>query len=355
MLRELVIDGVTINDESDCYVIAEIGHNHRGSVATAKELFLAAKQCGAHAVKLQKRDNRSLFTREAYDKPYDHRNSYGATYGQHREYLEFGYDEFFELKRYAGEIGISLFATAFDFASADFLAELDLPAFKVASGDLRTIPLLKYIAAFQKPMVISTGGAAMEDVQRAVDAIMPINQQLAILQCTSGYPCEFEEMNLRVITTFRERFPGNVIGHSAHDNGIAMALVGYVLGARIVEKHFTLNRAWKGTDHAFSLEPPGLRRLVRDLQRARIAMGDGVKRIYESELKPLRKMTKKLVAVRDIPAGRAIGPNDIAMKAPGGDGLPPYELDKVIGRIATAPLLADDAITFDVLNGYVRK
>ncbi len=349
-MRKLVIDDKTIDDTTDCYVIAEIGHNHQGKLKTCMEMFKVAKECGADAVKLQKRDNRSLYTAAGYDKPYDNPNSYGATYGEHREALEFGEAEYKELKAYAKEIGVTLFATAFDFPSVDFLAKLDMPAFKVASGDLKNIPLLTHMAQVGKPMILSTGGGTMEDVNRAYDAIMPINPQLCLLQCTAGYPAAFEELNLRVITTFRERFPQTVVGLSSHDNGIAMALAAYMLGARVVEKHFTLNHTWKGTDHAFSLEPIGLQKMVRDLRRARVAMGDGVKRVYDSEVTPMVKMGKKLVAARDLPAGHAIRREDIAIKSPGG-GLQPYEIDKVIGRTTRAALKADDAITFEALNG----
>ena len=314
-----------IGDHTPCYVIAEIGHNHQGSLEKARELFREAKLAGAHAVKLQKRDNRGLYTRAAYNKPYDNENSFGATYGEHREFLEFGAKEYRELQAYARELGVDFFSTAFDLASADFLAALDVPAYKIASGDIKSVPLLKHVAAFGKPMVISTGGALIEDVQRAYDAIMPINPQLAILQCTAGYPAAFEELDLRVIDQYRERFPGAVIGFSSHDNGIAMPLAAFVLGARIVEKHFTLNRAMKGTDHAFSLEPVGLRKMVRDLERTHKAMGNGVKKIYESEKAPIIKMGKSLVVARDLPSGHVLGPDDIVMKSPGG-GIPPYEL-----------------------------
>lgn len=350
MKRELVINNKHIDDSSDCYVIAEIGHNHQGDLEKAKEMFRVAKECGADAVKLQKRDNRSLYTKAGYNRPYDNRNSFGATYGEHREALEFGRDEYIELRRYAQELDITMFATAWDFASADFLAELEMPVFKVASGDLKSTPLLTYIAQFQKPIILSTGGGTMEDVLRAYEAIMPINPQLAILQCTAGYPCEFEELNLRVITSFRERFPQNVIGFSSHDNGIAMAVAAYVLGARIVEKHFTLNHTWKGTDHPFSLEPIGLRKMVRDLRRTRVAFGDGIKHTYPSERDPIMKMGKKLVAVRNLAAGYALRREDIALKSPG-DGLPPYELNKIIGRTLIQDLAEDDNITFEVLNG----
>jgi N-acetylneuraminate synthase/sialic acid synthase len=349
-MRELAIEGTLIQEDGDCYIVAEIGHNHQGKLDTAKEMFRVAKECGADAVKLQKRDNRTLYTKGLYDRLYDNENSFGRTYGEHREALEFGWKEYQELNTYAKQIGITMFATAFDFPSADFLAELDVPAFKIASGDLTNIPLLTYIANFQKPMIVSTGGATMGDVQRAYDAIMPINGQLCLLQCTSGYPAAFEELNLSVITTYRQRFPNIIIGLSSHDNGIAMAVAGYMLGARVIEKHFTLNRAWKGTDHAFSLQPTGFRKLVRDLRRVRVAKGDGVKRIHESETKPMIKMSKKLVAARNLPAGHAIRPEDVAIKSPG-DGMPPHEMDKVIGRVTVCALSADDDITFEVLNG----
>ena len=349
-MRKLTIDGKVIQDDGDCYVIAEIGHNHQGKLETAKEMFKAAKECGADAVKLQKRNNRELFTKAGYEKVYDNPNSYGETYGEHREYLEFGGIEYKELMDYADEIGVTFFSTAFDFSSADFLAKLDMPAFKIASGDLKNIPLLTHIAEFQKPMILSTGGGTMEDVNRAYDAVMPINQQLSVLQCTAGYPADFDQLNLSVITTFRERFPNLTVGLSSHDNGIAMAVAAYMLGARVIEKHFTLNHTWKGTDHAFSLEPIGFRKMVRDLERVKVAIGDGVKQTYETEKNPIIKMGKKLVAARNIPAGYTIRREDIALKSPG-DGLPPYELDKVIGRVTRQELKEDDDITYEVLNG----
>jgi sialic acid synthase len=353
-MRSLVIDSIPIHDDGDCYVIAEIGNNHQGSVDKAKELFLRAKESGAQAVKLQKRHNASLYTREIYDAPYNSENSFGATYGEHREALEFGRDEYQELQQYARELRITLFATAFDIRSADFLAALDMPAFKIASGDLTNTPLLKYVAEFGRPMILSTGGGTMDDVRRAYETVMPINPQLCILQCTAAYPVEPEEMNLRVITTLREEFPEVVVGLSDHQNGIAMAMVAYALGARVVEKHFTTNRALRGTDHAFSLEPVGLRKLVRDLQRAREAMGDGVKQRLDSEVAPLRKMAKKLVAARALPAGSLITDADLACKSPC-DGLPPYEWDRVVGRRTTRDLAEDETIRWEDLEQDYRN
>src|SRR6187551_2081767 len=185
--RRLTIDGVEIHDGSACYVIAEIGNNHQGSLEQAKQLVDAAKECGADAVKLQKRANRALYTREFFDQPYDNESSFGRTYGEHREALELSAGDLAELQTHAREVDITFFATAFDFESADLLGELDVPAFKFASGDIR---------------------------------IVPLNDQLCVLQCTAAYPADTDDLNLNVITTLRERFPGLVIGLSDHQNGI---------------------------------------------------------------------------------------------------------------------------------------
>lgn len=348
--NDLVIGGHVINDAADCYVIAEIGHNHQGSVAKCRDLFVAAKNAGVQAVKLQKRDNRSLFTKAAYDKPYDNPNSYGATYGEHREFLEFGHPEYRELQALAKELGLDFYATAFDIPSADFLDSYDVPAIKIASGDLKTLPLLKHVARFGKPMIVSTGGATLEDVRRAYDAIMPINQQLCIMQCTGGYPPAWEELNLMVIDTLRREFPDIVIGFSSHDSGIAMAVAGYMLGARVIEKHFTLNRAQKGTDHAFSLEPQGMTKMVRDLRRLKLALGDGRKVKFSSETAPITKMGKSIVAARDLPKGHVLAEVDLAMKSPGG-GIPPYEWENLIGLTLTEKVCEDDMLSMDKLAG----
>jgi N-acetylneuraminate synthase/sialic acid synthase len=350
--RKLQIDGVSVHDDSDCYVIAEIGHNHQGSLEQAKKLFAMAKESGVDAVKLQKRDNRSLYTREFFNRAYDNEFSFGPTYGEHREALEFGRDEYIELKQYAGELGLTFFATAFDHASADFLAELDMPAYKIASGDLTNTPLLRHVAELGKPVIFSTGGGTLDDVRRAFETIAGINDQVAVLQCTAGYPAEWSELDLRVISTYRELFDGAVVGFSSHDNGIAMAVAAFVLGARIVEKHFTLNRALKGTDHAFSLEPQGLRKMVRDLRRARLALGDGNKTMYQSETAPILKMGKKIVAARNLDAGHVLTPEDLALKSPG-DGLPPYEIEQVIGRTLRHPIAEEMPLTFELLDELV--
>lgn len=349
-MRQITINGHMITDDGPPYVIAEIGHNHGGDLDTCKRMFLAAKECGADAVKLQKRNNRKLYTKALYNSPYDNPNSYGKTYGEHREALEFGDKEYIALCEFAKEIGITFFATAFDEDSADFLNALDMPAFKVASGDLRSLPLIGHIAQFKRPMIISTGGATMEDVIRCHNYLHDIGwTDFAFLHCVASYPNKPEEMNLNVIGSFRERFKHHIIGLSDHYNGICMAEAAYVMGARIIEKHFTLDHTMKGTDHALSLQPDGLRRLCRDLKRIHVAMGDGVKRFLPSEAKPIEKMGKSVHVVRRIAEGERITREDVAVKSPDG-GIPPYLFEEVIGKVAVTGLSTADMLTWEVLK-----
>jgi N-acetylneuraminate synthase/sialic acid synthase len=338
MIRQLRIGPDLVSDDSPCYVIAELGHNHQGKLDVAKALIKAAHECGANAVKLQKRDSRSLYTRAMYE-------SAG-------EQLWANLRPAPRCARVrSGSVSGTSGLRAADIRSSPrlsvsqrgFLAKLDMPAYKIASGDLRNIPLILHIARWGKPLLVSTGGGTIEDVQRVYEAVMPVNPALCFLQCTASYPAEPEHMNLRVITTFRESFPDVTVGLSDHQNGISMSVAAYVLGARVIEKHFTLNHAWKGTDHAFSLEPIGMRKMIRDLSRTGEALGDGIKRPFPEELGALYKMGKKLVAARDLPAGHVLTASDIAIKSPD-DGLPPYEIDKIIGKRIQHSLAEDENI-----------
>ena len=349
MRRSITINGTVINDNSDCYIVSEIGHNHQGDVEKAKSLFRAAKECGANAVKLQKRNNSTLYTHELYNAHYNNENSFGSTYGEHREALEFGKSEYLELKNYAKGIDITMFATAFDFSSADFLAGIDMPAYKIASGDLKNTPLLKYVAEIGKPIILSTGGGTLEDVKRAYYSIMPINPQLCILQCTAAYPAEPDSLNLQVISTYRKQFPDVVVGFSDHENGIDLATVAFMLGARVIEKHFTLNHTWKGTDHAFSLEPIGLKKLVRNLRRIPESLGDGVKRELEIEKDPLKKMGKSIVATKSLPIGHILKAEDIAYKSPAG-GMSPYEYEKLISKRLKQAVEKDQLLMMEIVE-----
>ena len=349
IMRQMIIDGQLINDDSPPFVIAEIGHNHQGNLQSALDLIRAAASAGASAAKFQKRNNKTLFTPELYNQTYNSENAFGKTYGEHREALEFGLDEYKTCILEAKKLGITFFATAFDFESADFLNKLEMPAFKIASGDLQNIPLLKYVAKMNVPMIISTGGSTFKMISEAVDAVRTVHNQVAILQCTASYPATYDQLNLSVISSLRETYPENVIGYSGHENGIAMPVVAYTLGARIIEKHFTLNRTLKGTDHAFSLEPQGMQKMVRDLGRAALSLGDGEKKVYETEIAPIKKMGKMIVAARNLTLGHKITESDIEFRSPA-NGIPPGATQQILGKILISSVNMYDPITFENLK-----
>jgi len=291
-MRSFTIGSTTITDESQAYLIAEIGHNHAGSVETAAKMIRVAAACGASAVKLQKRDNATLYSPAMRAQPYCNENSFGATYGQHRDALELHERHYISCRTVAQAAGVEFFATAFDEASADVLLRVGVRCLKIASGGLTDLPLLRYVATLGLPVLCSTGGGTGQDIDAAVNVLAP-KVPLAVLHCTAAYPVvDAAELNLRCVETLRERYPDLVIGWSCHDTGIALAPVAYAMGARILEHHFTLNRASKGTDHAFSLEPQGLKTLRENLDKTHAALGDGVKRFYPSEYGPISKMRR---------------------------------------------------------------
>jgi len=344
-MREFKIGKKIITDDSDPFVIAEIGQNHCGDIDKAMELITSAAQCGCDAVKFQKRTNKQLYTKELYDAPYLGPQSYGRTYGEHRESLELSIDDHAKLKDYANNQDLIYFATAFDNNACDELMSLGMPAIKIASGDLKNTPLIQYASSFNVPMIISTGGGSMDDCKRAADAML--HDDFAFLHCVASYPNQPHEMNLKAITSMRHEFPDTVIGLSDHYNGICMSTAAYALGARIFEKHFTINHTWKGTDHALSLEPKGMHDMVRDLRRVRFAMGDGVKKRLASEEGPLRKMEKGLYFRWDMEAGQIIKPEDLEIKSPSA-ALYPYQRDEICGLYLMRNVKAGDPATMEV-------
>lgn len=332
-----------------CYYIAEVGHNHQGDIEKAKKLFDSAKKSGANAVKLQKRDNKSLYTKSFYSSPYSNPNSYADTYGLHREFLEFDDAQYKELKDYAKEIDIDFFATPFDFKSLEFLEKLGMKMYKIASADIVHLPLQEEIAKTKKSVLLSTGGATFTQVVKAKENIMKYNEDLSIMQCTASYPVRLEDMNLNVIKNFKEKFPECKIGLSDHENGIDAGPIAYMLGARVFEKHFTLNRANKGTDHAFSLEPAGLERFIRNIERVKTLLGSTEKKLLENEKQPLFKMRKSIVAAHDMNKGDKISLKNLSFKSPGG-GLTPDCLDIILNKILNKDKKIDDFITSEDIN-----
>lgn len=348
MARTLTIGSHTISDDSPAYVIAEIGHNHQGSVDLCKQLIRAAAKCGASAVKLQKRHNRTLYTKAAFDAPYHGDNAFGRTYGEHREALEFGTLDYADLQGYSGLQSVHFLSTAFDHESADLLAELAVPAIKMASGDITNTPLLGHVASLGIPMIVSTGTANLTDVDRAANVIGRHHQNFALLQCTAEYPVPADHLNLRVIETYRECFPGTVVGLSYHDCRPLPAVLAYALGARIIEAHFTLSHAMRGSDHLFSMEPLQLLDLVENLKASRGQLGTGEKHRLPGEEAAIQKMGKSVV-LRTPPAeGQPLTIDHLECRSPGG-GIPPYRMGELVGRVLPAGVAPGQAIPLDVL------
>ncbi|MDZ7605339.1 MAG: N-acetylneuraminate synthase family protein [Cyclobacteriaceae bacterium] len=276
--------------------------------------------------------------------PYENSNSFGPTYGEHKEALELSFKDYYELKRYADYQDIIFCASGWDEESIDFLDDLGVLFFKMASADLTNFPLLRHTAKKGKPLFLSTGMSTMEQVQAAFSMVSEINSQIALLQCTSTYPSKFNEINLNVLHTFRKEFPNAVIGFSGHELGIAIPPVATALGARIIERHFTLDRTMKGGDHVASLEPQGFAKMVRDIRHVEEAMGSFQKEIQPSEFPIFRKLAKSIVSKVAIPKGMPLRLDMLTTKGPG-TGISPTRIEQVIGKIVNRDIEEDEVIT----------
>lgn len=345
-----IAPGVEIGGSNPCFVIAEGGINHQGELALAKKLVDLAKECNADCVKFQKRTVERILCKEGLERIYDTPNSFGRTYGEHKHHLELSEQEFIELKKYADEVGILFTASGWDEESVDFLDEIGVPFFKMASADLTNFPLLEHTAKKGKPMIISTGMADMATVAKAYEHVRRFTEKIVLLQCTSTYPSSAAETNLRVMQTYREQFPDAVVGYSGHERGLQISLAAATLGAKVVERHFTLDRTMKGGDHAASLEKAGLEKLIRDIHTVELALGDGVKRLNESERPCFVKLSKSCVSAVPIPAGTVVTRQMVTTKGPG-KGISPMYIDSVVGARAARDIEADVVLYAEYFEG----
>jgi sialic acid synthase SpsE len=337
-----------VGDGQPCFVLAEGGVNHNGDPALAEELVSIAAECHADAVKFQKRTINDLLTRAALETPYLKPTSLGATYGEHRLKLELSDEVWRRLRDQALELGLEFLSSAWDRRSAEFLLELGVPAFKTPSAVLTDLELLEHIARLGRPMIVSTGMSTIEEVDEAVNTILKHTDQLVLLQCTSSYPSEFVDINLRVMATYRERY-GVLVGYSGHERGIAVTEAAATLGAVLVERHFTKDRTLPGPDQAASLEPIGLAKLVRDIRHIELAMGSPEKRIAPAEIPVRMRLAKSVVAAQHIPAGAVVRPEMLTVKGPG-DGIPANHLAHLIGRVAATDVPPDTLLPRDALD-----
>ena len=267
------------------YIVAEIGCNHQGDLELFKKMILKAKDCGVDAVKSQKRDPRQCLTSEQYERPYNSPHSFGKTYGEHREALELSREEWEDAMQFADDLGIPLFASVFDINSARFMRDLGAELFKIGAGQVTCCDLLEEVASCGRPVLLSTGMSTLEEIDKAVD-IFRGKVDLTLMQCTSSYPCRYEDLHLRVIPALRERYHLPV-GFSGHHSSVAVDTAAVALGATAVERHFALDRTMKGSDQAMSLEPVGLEKVVKYIRATELALGSPEKRVLECE-KPVR-------------------------------------------------------------------
>jgi N-acetylneuraminate synthase len=290
MSKVVEIGGKPVGEGYPVYVIAEIGLNHNGEVKIAKQLIDAAALAGCDAVKFQKRTPELCVPPE--QRNIERETPWGImTYMDYRYRVEFGEKEFAEIDRYCKDKGIAWFASCWDEPSIDFIDRFNPPCYKVASASLTDDALLKHTATTGRPMIISTGMSTVEEIDAGVALLNP--NKLLIAHATSTYPCQPDELNLRMIGTLKAKYDCP-IGYSGHEVGLQTTLAAVALGACFVERHITLDRAMWGSDQAASVELAGFHRLVRDIRVIEKSMGDGVKRVYESEL-PIRKKLRRAV------------------------------------------------------------
>lgn len=287
MRKEVTVGNKIIGDNSPCFVIAEIGINHNGSVDLAKRMIDEAVMAGCDAVKFQKRTVTKVYTPEELDvyRP----NYYGNTNRDLKLGLELSYEDYCIIDEYCRDKKIMWFASCWDLDSVDFIEQFDVPCHKVASAMLTDDEFLLKLKSLGKPILLSTGMSSMEEIRHAVDLLGEDN--LVLFHCTSTYPTNHTEINLRVIEAFREEF-SCPIGYSGHERGLLPSILSVELGANSVERHITVDRTLWGSDQAASLEPEGLRRMVRDIREVKKILGDGNKKVYDSEL-PVRDKLRK--------------------------------------------------------------
>ncbi len=286
-----------IKDEP--YIIAEVGQNHQGSLETAIEFIKIFAKEGANAVKFQTRNNKTLFSKEAYEKPYNSENAFAESYGAHRELLELNLEWLPKIKEECIKNNVAFMSTPFDEPSLEVLEELDVDIIKIASFDLGNLPFIDKIGATNKPVVLSVGGGHSHHIDSSVETLLAHHNDIAVLHCVSEYPCEYNRLGLSNIKELIKKFPECTIGSSDHFNGILSGPVAYMQGARVFEKHVTLNRAWKGTDHSFALEPNGFNHFVRDLKRTPQMMNQKPKDDLGKEY-VFQKLGKSIVAYEDM-------------------------------------------------------
>lgn len=326
------------------YIIAEAGDNHNGDFNTALKLVDVAKRAGADCVKFQTFVTEEIISKYAEMAEYQKKNT-GKEESQFEmvKRLELSFDEFRKIKEYCDRVGIQFLSTPFDLKSVDFLNELGVPFFKIPSGEITNYPYLIKIAHTGKPVVISTGMCEPDEILAAINVLEKNGSgEITLLHCNTEYPTPLKDVNLYAMRTMKKMF-GKKVGYSDHTKGIEVPVAAVALGACVIEKHFTLDKNMPGPDHKASLEPDELGRMVKNIRNIEIALGDGVKRVSESERKNIAIARKSIVARRNIQEGENLTEENLAVKRPG-TGINPMQWMEVLGTRAVRDFKEDELI-----------
>lgn len=328
------------------FIIAEAGVNHNGSIELAKKLVDVAVEAGADAVKFQTFKTENVVSKFAPKAEYQQKTtSKDETQFEMIKKLELSFSDFEELKTYCDKKGIVFLSTPFDIESARFLKELGLEIFKIPSGEITNYPLLREIGSYGKKVILSTGMADLGEIEDALDVLIESGtkrENITVLHCNTEYPTPFEDANLKAMITIKEAFKVEV-GYSDHTQGIELPIAAVALGAKVIEKHFTLDKNLPGPDHKASLEPHELKQMVQAIRNIEKALGDGIKKPSKSEIKNLPIARKSIVAKRSIKKGEIFTEENLTVKRPG-NGISPMRWNEIIGKEAKKDFLEDDII-----------
>ena len=338
----LKIGDKTISEDSSTFIIAEAGINHNGSLETAKKLVDVAVESGADCVKFQKRDLSSLYTPSMLKNPNLDSQGLHNMISLLKE-VELSEENYKELTKYCESKGILFLCTPWDRNSVDFLESLNVKAYKISSADLTNIPLIDYIASKNKPILLSTGMSSEEEIEKTVNFLKNKNAQFAILHCNSTYPSPFKDINLRFMNRLKEKHDV-IVGYSGHERGISPSLAAVAIGAKIVERHFTLDKNMKGPDHSASLEPNELKQLVENIRNVESSLGKPHKKISRGEILTRETLAKSIVAKEKIISGQIITKDMLDIKGPG-KGLSPQFLDNILNHPAKRDIEAEELFT----------
>ncbi|XP_028128849.1 sialic acid synthase [Diabrotica virgifera virgifera] len=336
---------------SKTFFIAEIGQNHQGCLETAKKLIKTAKDCGADCAKFQKTALKEKFNRGALRRPYSSPHSFGTTYGEHKEFLEFSEEQFKELQAFAKSIDILLSASAMDMKSLEFLISSEVPFIKIGSGDANNFILIERAAQSGLFLIISTGMQSFETVKTIYNIVSKYHKNFALLHCVSSYPTPVAEINLSVIDLYKEHFPDVFIGYSGHELGTHITAAAVALGAKIIERHITLDKTQKGSDHSCSLNPTELQTIIHNIRAIELAMGVPIKRLQESEKSCYEKLGKSLVFTKNLQKGHKLTLEDLNVKVAEPKGLDGCLLHDVVGKILVVDGHEDEPV---LLNDFEK-